>query len=200
MIKLLGYIASFNTMLSVYLTGNKHISIWYISIVNQCLWFLIGYLTQQYYLCFMAVKRYSQRAKTIEPLFSHLKGLFDIEKLVMKGLQNVQSFLSLCVWAYQTLIYYNFVYQRPLRRLKDLVCAVWIMHTPQVAHSIIKRQPSSWLQSHPATVKNQEIWKKCNFGRLCLQCNKSLPTKNRKQFIKNIVKYVFGTEACKCHP
>jgi hypothetical protein len=69
-------------------------------------------------------RRYSQRAKTIEPLFSHLKGLFNIEKLAMKGLQNVQSFLSLCIWVYQTLIYYNFVYQRPLRRLKDLVCAV----------------------------------------------------------------------------
>ena len=69
-------------------------------------------------------KRYSQRTKTIEPLFSHIKGLFGIEKLVVKGLQNVQSFLSLCVWIYQTLIYYNFIYQRPLRRLKDVVCAV----------------------------------------------------------------------------
>lgn len=69
-------------------------------------------------------KRYSQRAKTIEPLFSHLKGLFNIEKLVMKGLQNVQSFLSLCVWIYQTLIYYNFLCQRPLRRLKYLACAI----------------------------------------------------------------------------
>ncbi len=69
-------------------------------------------------------KRYTQRATTIEPLFSHLKGLFNIEKLVIKGLQNVRTFLSLCVWIYQTLIYYNFVYQRPLRRLKDLVYAV----------------------------------------------------------------------------
>ena len=69
-------------------------------------------------------KRYSQRAKTIELLFSHLKGLFNIEKLAMKGLENVRSFLSLCVWIYQTLIYYNFLYQRPLRRLKDVVCAV----------------------------------------------------------------------------
>ena len=55
MIKILGYIASFNTILSVYLTGNKHISIWYISIVNQILWFVIGYSTKQYYLCFMAL-------------------------------------------------------------------------------------------------------------------------------------------------
>ena len=69
-------------------------------------------------------KRYSQRAKTVEPLFSHIKELFGIQKLVVKGLQNVQSFLSLCIWIYQTLIYYNFVYQRPLRRLKGLVCAI----------------------------------------------------------------------------
>lgn len=69
-------------------------------------------------------KRYSQRAKTIEPLIGHMKELFNTEKLKMKGLKNVQSFLSLCVWIYQTLIYYNFIYQRPIRRLKDLVCAV----------------------------------------------------------------------------
>jgi hypothetical protein len=69
-------------------------------------------------------KRYSQRSKTIEPLFSHIKELFNIEKLTVKGLQNVQSFLSLCVWIYQTLIYYNFIYQRPLRWLKDLACAI----------------------------------------------------------------------------
>ena len=69
-------------------------------------------------------RRYSQRSKTIEPLIGHIKELFDIEKLKIKGLENVQSFLSLCVWIYQTLIYYNFIYQRPLRRLKDLVCAI----------------------------------------------------------------------------
>lgn len=69
-------------------------------------------------------KRYSQRAKTIEPLFGHIKELFNTEKLAMKGLQNVRTFLSLCVWGYQTLIYYNYIYQRPLRRLKDLVYAV----------------------------------------------------------------------------
>ena len=69
-------------------------------------------------------KRYSQRAKTIEPLIGHIKELFNIEKLVMKGIQNVRTFLSLCVWSYQTLIYYNHIHQRPLRKLKDLVCAV----------------------------------------------------------------------------
>lgn len=77
-----------------------------------------------FYRTKMIRKRYSQRAKTIEPLIGHIKELFNIEKLKIKGLKNVQSFLSLCVWIYQTLIYYNFICQRPLRRLKDLVCAV----------------------------------------------------------------------------
>jgi len=77
-----------------------------------------------FYRSKMGRRRYSQRSKTIEPLFGHIKGLLDIEKPKLKGLQNVQSFLSLCIWIYQTLIYYNFIYQRPLKRLKDLVCAV----------------------------------------------------------------------------
>ena len=55
LIKYLGYIASFNTILSVYLTGNKHISIWYISIINQFIWGYIGYATKQHYLIVMAI-------------------------------------------------------------------------------------------------------------------------------------------------
>lgn len=78
----------------------------------------------KFYRSKIGKKKYSQRAKTIEPLIGHIKELFNIEKVRIKGLKNVQSFLSLCVWIYQTLIYYNFIYQRPLRRLKDLVCAV----------------------------------------------------------------------------
>lgn len=55
MIKLLGYLASIITIISVYKTGDKHICIWYLSMFNQCLWFVIGYSTKQYYLCLMAV-------------------------------------------------------------------------------------------------------------------------------------------------
>lgn len=55
LIKILGYIASVNTVVSVYLTGNKHISIWWISIANQCIWGYIGYATGQYYLILMAI-------------------------------------------------------------------------------------------------------------------------------------------------
>jgi len=55
MIKLLGYIASIITIISVYKTGDKHICIWYLSIVNQCIWGFIGFMTGQYYLILMAV-------------------------------------------------------------------------------------------------------------------------------------------------
>lgn len=78
----------------------------------------------KFYKSRMGKKRYSQRSKTIEPLIGHIKDVFNTEKLKVKGLQNAQSFLLLCVWIYQTLIYYNFLYQRPLKRIKDLVCAI----------------------------------------------------------------------------
>jgi hypothetical protein len=55
MIKVLGYIASVITIISVYKTGDKHICIWYLSMVNQCIWFFIGIVTQQYYLVFLAI-------------------------------------------------------------------------------------------------------------------------------------------------
>lgn len=55
MIQILGYIASFNTILTVWLTGNKSIWIWYLSMFNQCLWFVIGFYTKQYYICCMSI-------------------------------------------------------------------------------------------------------------------------------------------------
>ena len=54
-IKALGYFASINTILTVYLTGNKNIAIWYLSIFNQCIWGFIGWKTDQPYLIFMAI-------------------------------------------------------------------------------------------------------------------------------------------------
>ena len=55
MIKLLGYIAAFITIISVYKTGDKHICIWYLSMINQCIWCFIGFATHQYYLVILAV-------------------------------------------------------------------------------------------------------------------------------------------------
>ena len=55
LIKILGYIASIITVISVYKTGDKHICIWYLSMVNQCIWGFIGYVTGQDYLIYMAI-------------------------------------------------------------------------------------------------------------------------------------------------
>lgn len=69
-------------------------------------------------------KIYAQRGKTIEPLFGYIKELFSTAKLKMKGFKNIRAYLSIAVWLYQALIYYNFLSKRGLRRLKYLVCAV----------------------------------------------------------------------------
>lgn len=57
---------------------------------------------------------------------------------------------------------------------------------------LIKNSPKAWLKHHFRTFENQKIWEECAFGMLCHRCNSYLPTKDREQFVKNIVKYVFG--------
>lgn len=57
---------------------------------------------------------------------------------------------------------------------------------------VIKRSPSTWLRSHTRTPEREKLWKSCDFGILCEQCNRLLPTKNRKKIVRRIVKYVFG--------
>lgn len=56
----------------------------------------------------------------------------------------------------------------------------------------IKINPSEWLIIHKKTSKTQKIWESCNFGVLCSKCNSSLPTKNRRQFVINSIRYIFG--------
>ena len=54
-IKVIGYIATANTIISVWATGHKDINIWLLSMVNQCLWFYVGYTTHQNYIIVMAI-------------------------------------------------------------------------------------------------------------------------------------------------
>lgn len=64
--------------------------------------------------------------------------------------------------------------------------------------AILIKEPTHWLDAHFCTLKNQKIWKSCNFGILCGKCNRALLTENREQFIKNAVKYVLkGYRLCK---
>jgi hypothetical protein len=56
----------------------------------------------------------------------------------------------------------------------------------------IDGSPTRWLVSHPRTQENEALWKKCNFGMLCLDCNKMLKTKNRKIYLDNLTRYVLN--------
>ena len=54
----------------------------------------------------------------------------------------------------------------------------------------IKMHPSTWLRSRKPNPKNIAIWKSCNFGILCMKCNTTIPTNNRKEWLNRIIKYV----------
>lgn len=56
----------------------------------------------------------------------------------------------------------------------------------------IKKSPSTWLNAHGRNPKNEAVWISCDFGMVCHQCNKGLPTENRNQYVKNVCKYVLG--------
>lgn len=54
----------------------------------------------------------------------------------------------------------------------------------------IKCKLSNWLMSNFRTPKNQRIWDSCDFGILCHWCNMFIPTKNRKEWLRKVAKYV----------
>lgn len=57
------------------------------------------------------------------------------------------------------------------------------------SNSPIKTIPASWLRRRFPSPKNIKIFVKCDFGLLCRDCNSRLPTKRRKRWLKNIIKY-----------
>ena len=59
---------------------------------------------------------------------------------------------------------------------------------------IIKVAPNHWLRRHPKNPERTKIWDSCKFGMLCNDCNRKLPTDNRKEWFKMAYKYVFGKE------
>ena len=67
---------------------------------------------------------------------------------------------------------------------KDRLSAIHFDHRSN--HTLIKGKPTNWLSWHKKNIKNTKIWESCNFGMLCLGCNRNLSTKNRI----NIIKYL----------
>lgn len=56
----------------------------------------------------------------------------------------------------------------------------------------IKINPSNFWQSRPLNDVNVQIWKECDFGILCIACNKFLPTLHRKIWLRKITEYIDG--------
>lgn len=60
----------------------------------------------------------------------------------------------------------------------------------RIENCIIAKKPDTWLRTHKRTPENEKIWESCNFGILCHWCNLYLPTKNRKEWLAKVIKYV----------
>jgi len=71
---------------------------------------------------------------------------------------------------------------------KNLIRSVNFDH--RTNKEVIKGSPNRWLLAHPRTLENQRIWESCSFGKLCLKCNRVLPTTNREGWIQKMLKYV----------
>ncbi len=64
---------------------------------------------------------YAWRSKSVEPLIEHIKDVFDIDPLPVRGLDKVGSIVLLSVLLYQVMVYYNYLTRRPLRALKHML-------------------------------------------------------------------------------
>jgi hypothetical protein len=53
----------------------------------------------------------------------------------------------------------------------------------------IKTNPSIFLRQKFCTKENISIWESCDFGILCVTCNKNLPTKNRAEWLRKALDY-----------
>jgi len=66
---------------------------------------------------------YSKRSTSIEPLIEHIKSVFRIDPLPIKGYDKVRSILSLSILLYQILVYYNYKTQKEgsIKSIKYLI-------------------------------------------------------------------------------
>jgi hypothetical protein len=64
---------------------------------------------------------YSWRSKSVEPLIEHIKDVFDIDPLPVRGFDKAGSIVLLSVLLYQVMVYYNHLTRRPLRALKHML-------------------------------------------------------------------------------
>ncbi|MEZ5370615.1 MAG: transposase [Candidatus Nitrosocosmicus sp.] len=67
---------------------------------------------------------YSRRRISIEPLFEHIKSIFRIDPVPVKGLDKVRGIVLLSVLLYQITVYYNYNVRKsdnPRRDIKYMI-------------------------------------------------------------------------------
>jgi hypothetical protein len=64
------------------------------------------------------------RKVSVEPFQGHLKALFDLEQLPVKGLKNVRALVTLAVFVYNFLAWINHLLNRPVLHLRQTLLAL----------------------------------------------------------------------------
>jgi len=59
-------------------------------------------------------------------------------------------------------------------------------------NELIKSSPTQWLKNNRRTPEKEKIWSSCKFGILCNKHNRVLPTRNRKEFVNKLLRYIEG--------
>jgi hypothetical protein len=65
--------------------------------------------------------RYKQRASSIEPFFATIKTLFGLDPLPVKGKIKTTAFILLAFYAWNLMVLFNFINNRPLGRVKPFL-------------------------------------------------------------------------------
>jgi len=79
----------------------------------------------QFYESELGQAIYSWRSKSIEPLIEHIKSVFRIDPLQVRGYQMAAGIVLLSVLLYQILVYYNYKTRRSQRpkSIKHMLCS-----------------------------------------------------------------------------
>jgi hypothetical protein len=75
----------------------------------------------QFYESELGQAVYSWRMRSIEPLIEHIKDVFSIDPLPVRGRAKASSIVLISVLLYQLMVYYNHKTGRPLRALKHML-------------------------------------------------------------------------------
>jgi hypothetical protein len=65
--------------------------------------------------------RYRQRGCSIEPFFATLKDFFHLDPLPVQGKTNVSAFILLALYAWNLIVLFNFINDRPLGAVKPVL-------------------------------------------------------------------------------